>query len=150
MAYTHQRTEIKMLGTAGTEVVLASSTAGSIKARHVFKERSVLRKFVAYPLVIGVTAAKPAFQLRKVTGPASTTATGTAITGGTLSFPATQPVGKLVLNESLHTTFDPGDHLVVAIGTAATKAFTTRMSAFVEPSWERPANTASKVSTVTA
>lgn len=148
MAYTHQRTEIKMLGTAGTEVVLASAAA--VKTRHLFKERAVLRKFVAYPLVIGVTVTKPTITLRKVTGPASTTASGTAITGGTLTFPAAQPLGKLVANEMLHTTFDPGDQLVVHISTAATKAFTLRCSAFIEPSWERPANTASKISTVTA
>ena len=149
MAYTHQRDELVFLGTGNTAVILASSAVAA-KARIVVHQKCVLRKVSAWSLPIGVTVAKPTFTIRKVTGPASSTATGTAITGGTLAFPATQPIGKLVVNESFHTTFDPGDHIVLQVSTAATKAFSTRVSAFVEPSWERPANTASKVSTVTA
>lgn len=149
MAYTHQLTEIQFMGTGGTAVVLASAAVAA-KCRHVFHQKMRLRKVTAWPLVIGVSAGKPVFTIRKVTGPASSTATGTAISGGTITIPAAQPVGKIFAMERFNTDFDAGDHMVLQVSTAATKAFTTRVSAWVEPAWERPLNMSTKIVTVTA
>jgi len=151
MAYSHQQDQIIFFGSGNVPLVLASSAA--VKSRHVFARNSVLRKFAFYRLSSG-SAGKPVITLRKVTGPASTTATGTAITGGTITGPA-QADGTITMRTGLNTAFAAGDHLVIHVSTAASQAMVTRMVAFVEPDWEAdPIDTAvhpnnSKVYTVT-
>lgn len=149
MAYSHQLTEIKMFGSGNTELVLTSGTSAT-KTRHIVTQSCVLRKVTLWPLVVGVTAGKPTLTVRKVTGPASSTATGTAVSGATLTLPAAQPIGRIVERSKLSTKFDAGDHIIVAISTAATKAFTARVSCWVEPTWEQAANIPTKMTTVTA
>jgi hypothetical protein len=135
MAYTHQINEITLMGTGGTESILTSGTAAA-KTRYIVKQNCILKKMAFISNVIGVSAAKPTFTIRKVSGPGTTTATGTAVSGATLAVPAALAAGKITMRTKLNTAFAAGDHIVVQISTAATKAFAGRLSLFIEPDWE--------------
>src|ERR1041384_5969359 len=102
MAYSHQKEVFQLFGlatTAGTpfkDTFLASGTG--IKARHTCTgHKYILRSVSVVANVSSVTVGKPIITLRKASEPSTTTATGSAITGATLTFPATLAKGNMVI-----------------------------------------------------
>ena len=145
MAYSHQKQNIVLLGTGG---YLVKTSGTGMVARYSSAHSYILHSMMVTLNASAGSASKPKFTVRKVSNGGTTTATGTAITGGTLSFPVIAK-GKPVRRVFTPTAFKQGDQLVVQVTTAASGANSARILLEVSPSWEYVTN-ATGVTTVTA
>ena len=145
MAYSHQKQNVMLLGTGG--YLMKTSGTGMV-ARYTSAHSYILHSVMVTLNASAGSASKPKFAIRKVSNGGTTTATGTAITGGGLSFPVIAK-GKPVRRAVTPTLFKQGDQLVVQVVTAASGANSGRITLEVSPTWEYVTN-ATGVTTVTA
>lgn len=146
MAFSHQKIEFQVFGTGanGTLKMLGSGTG--IKGRRIFTHNYIIREMSVHLGVSGA-ATNMVVALRKASEPSTTTATGTAVSGATLTVPSGLAKGSVVTRTGLNAAFGAGDHAVIQVSTAATKAFNFMAFLYAEPDWETSLNTS--VSTVT-
>jgi hypothetical protein len=151
MAYPEQKEVFPLLGSGawanGSYGAMLCSGTG-VKARHICAHNYILRKVIVHLNASAAATAKPVFTIRKASEPSTVTATGTAVTGATLTVPASSAKGSVISSSKLHYAFGMGDHLVLHVSTAATKALTARAFVEFDRDWESEANTS--VTTVTA
>lgn len=146
MSYSHQKIEIHVHGTGAAPNFQMLGSGTGIKGRRIFSHNYIIRGMSVH-LGVSSAATNMIVALRKASEPSTTTATGTAVSGATITVPSGLAKGSMITNKGLNAAFGAGDQAVIQVSTAATKAFNFRAFLYAEPDWETEANTS--VTTVT-
>jgi hypothetical protein len=134
MAYPHSKALVPM--TVGTSVLDFTTTGDKARWSPGYlpvRIRAVAVELNAAPGGAGVV------RFDKRTTFASDTGRGTGDVA-TINLATSQAAGSVVYKDGLNVTVNPGEEVVVTVATASAGVSGAKVTLYIEPQWENPAN----------